>query len=110
MRIAIMITVAALSLSPPTASAQSIPRYNPAAHCEVVADTASGSRVIYNGCMQMEQEAYNDLKGSWSELSAKTRSHCDKVARSGGKGTYAILKGCIDMEAEAAADEPEFEF
>ena len=110
MRIAIMIAVAALPLSPTFASAQSIPRYDPAASCEEVAATADGSRVIYNGCMQMEQEAYNVLKSTWPSLPASTRDSCDEVARSGGHGTYAILKGCVDMEAEAAADEPEFEF
>lgn len=110
MRIAIAIALLAMPLMASAGSAQSLPRYDPAAHCEIVADTAEGSRVIYNGCMEMEQDAYDDLKTEWSGLSSNTRDHCDEVARSGGEGTYAILQGCVDMETEAAGSAPEFRF
>lgn len=57
----------------------------------------------------MEQTSYNELKPKWPALSSKTRNHCEEVARY-SDGSYVILKGCVDMEADAAASTPDFEF
>lgn len=57
----------------------------------------------------MEQTSYDSLKAAWSSLSSKTRNHCEEVARY-SDGSYVILKGCVDMEADAAASTPEFKF
>ncbi|PYE86843.1 hypothetical protein C7477_11972 [Phyllobacterium leguminum] len=65
--------------------------------------------MIYNGCIQMEQDAYNDLKDVWPGVSAKTQNYCDEVARV-SDSSYGILKGCIDMETDAATSTPEFKF
>jgi hypothetical protein len=92
-----------------TAYADSIPRYDPPSYCTKVSQVSGGSRTIYNGCLSMEQDAYDALKASWDDISAITKSYCDKVART-SDASYSILKGCIDMETEASSSQPEFKY
>lgn len=89
--------------------ASDIPRYDPPRYCKSVSEFGGGGAMIYNGCIKMEQEAYDGLKRIWNGLSAKTKNYCDEVARFGDR-SYAILKGCIDMEREATSSTPEFKF
>ena len=104
------ISVLLLSIVPAfPASAQSIPRYDVPGYCQQVADVSGGSSMIYNGCMKMEQEAYDILKSAWSGIPSRTRSYCDEVGQVSG-GSYSILKGCIDMESNAASSTPEFKY
>ncbi|MER8479741.1 MULTISPECIES: hypothetical protein [unclassified Mesorhizobium] len=91
------------------AHAQEIPRYDPAGYGKDVSDVSGGSAMIYNGCMKMEQEAYDDLRPVWSGVPSQTRSYCDEVANVSGS-SYSILKGCVEMEANASASRPEFKF
>lgn len=65
--------------------------------------------MIYNGCLKMEQEAYDTLKMSWGSVPDRAKSYCDEVARVSGR-SYSILKGCLDMESEASSTTPEFKF
>ncbi|RWD28733.1 hypothetical protein [Mesorhizobium sp.] len=91
------------------AAAQSIPRYDVPAYCQQVADVSGGSSMIYNGCIKMEQEAYDRMKASWSGVPARTRSYCDEVGQVSG-GSHSILKGCVEMEFNAAANTQEFKY
>lgn len=97
----------AVAMSP--ACAQALPKYDPATYCQEVADTAGGSAMIFNGCIELEQEAYDRLKPAWSSMPEKTRRYCDEVART-AHGAYSILSGCIDMEMEAAGSKKNFRF
>ncbi len=91
------------------AAAQSIPRYDVPAYCQQVADISGGSSMIYNGCIKMEQEAYDTLKRGWTGFSSRVRSYCDEVGQVSG-GSYSILKGCVDMETDAADNTQEFKY
>lgn len=91
------------------ANAQTIPRYNVDGYCQKVADVSGGSAMIFNGCMDMEQQAYNAVKPVWAQIPSKSRNYCDEVARVSG-GSYSILKGCIDMEANAANSPRSFDY
>ncbi len=91
------------------AFAEELPRYDVAGHCRSVSDVAGGSAMIYRGCMEMEQEAYDGLKRRWSAIPTRMRSYCDEIGRVAG-GSYSILAGCVDMEAEADAAAPGFTY
>ncbi|AXA39400.1 hypothetical protein [Rhizobium leguminosarum] len=91
------------------AHADSIPRYDPPSYCSKVSEVSGGSRTIYNGCLSMEQEAYDTLKSSWGQIAESAKRYCDEVARS-SDSSYSILKGCIDMESKASSSEPEFRY
>lgn len=104
-----LVYAAMVLLVMPPAWANDIPRYDPPKYCKSVSEFGGGGAMIYNGCMQMEQEAYDSLKRIWNGLPTKTKHYCDEVARFGDR-SYAILKGCIDMESEAASSTPEFRF
>ena len=45
-----------------------------------------------------------NLKRSWSGFPSQTQSWCDRVARSGGAGSYMLLEGCVQQELNAAND------
>ena len=66
--------------------------------------------MTYNGCVDMEQSSYNNLKGRWSEIPAPTRRECMNIATFGGTGDYTTLQGCIDMEMSAASNKSTFSF
>ena len=108
MRLISAIVLAALSLSVTdgmaTAQPNGIPVYPVERWCTKVSESAGRSEVIYGGCMQQEQEAYDALKEAWGDVPNKTRMWCDQVAHSAGSGSYVILKGCIDQEAQARKD------
>ncbi|WP_424955872.1 hypothetical protein [Hyphomicrobium sp. 1Nfss2.1] len=88
----------------PVNAAEAVPRYDPGSYCDEVAGFGgSYSELTRDGCMDMEQSAYDALKTQWSELSPRIREYCDEVARFGGKGSYLTLQGCVQMEQGAAA-------
>ena len=91
------------------AFADAVPRYDVAGYCQTVSDVSGGSAMIYNGCVDMEQTAYNGLKARWSAIPNRIQSYCDEVGRVSG-GSYSILEGCIAMETEAANDTSTFKY
>lgn len=93
------------------ATADGIPRFDVESHCEEIANLGgSFSGQLFNGCLNLEQSAYDDLKARWSEIPVGMREHCLSVATFGGNGNYQILGGCIELEQEAATERPSFEF
>jgi hypothetical protein len=92
-------------------AAAEMPRYNVAAHCKAVAEFGGNySEMMYDGCFQMEQTAYNNLKPRWDGLAATLRSHCDRIATFGGAGSYSMLEGCVQMEEQAGSTDNVFEY
>lgn len=65
--------------------------------------------MIFNGCMDMEQQAYNVLKTMWEQLPGNSRNYCDEVALVSG-GSYSIFQGCTDMETDAASSSRSLEY
>lgn len=98
-----------LLLTTALASAFDLPRYDVDSYCQQVAQVSGGSATIYNGCIDMEQSAYNDLKQSWASIPGKTAKYCNRVART-SNGSYTILQGCIDMEMDAAGNKAGFQY
>jgi hypothetical protein len=97
-------------LTIPIASfADVVPRYAVDGYCQSVAAVSGGSAMIYNGCIDMEQTAYDVLKSGWGDIPSRTQSYCDEVARVSG-GSYSILEGCIKMETEAANGASTFKY
>jgi hypothetical protein len=92
----LFISVSALAQSAP------MPYYDVERHCRRIASFGgSYSATLYDGCLDMEQNAYDNLKPYWSSLPSAMRQHCDRIARSGG-GNYTILEGCVQMEESAS--------
>lgn len=97
--------------SPALAANEGPPRYDVPRHCNEVASFGGApSEMIRSGCLQQEQQSYNEVKQRWGALSVSVRSHCDEVARFGGAGSYMILKGCIDQEIASQQSNDDFEF
>lgn len=91
------------------AHASEMPRYSPEGYCQQVADVSGGSSMIFNGCIDMEQQSYNSLKRVWASIPSRVKSYCNEVASVTG-GSYSILEGCIDMEIDAANSGKKFQF
>jgi hypothetical protein len=62
------------------------------------------------GCMQMEQQACNQLKPAWGSIPATMQAQCLGIASFGGPGSDSTLQGCIQMEQNAAATNRNTEF
>jgi hypothetical protein len=85
--------------------ANDIPNYPVEEWCEKVSRAGgSKSEMIYSGCINQEQSAYDTLKRSWAALPRQTQEWCDKVAKSTGGGSYMILNGCVDQEISAGKE------
>ncbi|HZK23774.1 MAG TPA: hypothetical protein VFC74_00090, partial [Oscillospiraceae bacterium] len=69
-----------LAFSYLSAHANQIPRYNPEAYCQQVANFSGGSSMILNGCIDMEQQSYNNLKRIWASIPNRTQNYCEEVA------------------------------
>ncbi len=91
------------------AAAETLPRYAVEDYCREVADFSGGSSMMFNGCIDMEQGAYNKLKASWGRVPASTAAYCMEVAEFGGE-SYSMLDGCISMELDAASDPGTFKY
>lgn len=105
----IMLSAFAIILLTAPALSQSLPRFDPPAYCKKISDVSGGSSAIYKSCLEMEQDAYNDLKPSWGSLSASKRNYCEEIARF-SDSSYSILKSCVEMETDAEDSTPEFKF
>ncbi|MBB3185739.1 hypothetical protein FHR95_003332 [Halomonas fontilapidosi] len=109
-----MVAIAAVISTPlvsTLASAQQIPRFDVETHCEQVASFGGDfSNTLYNSCVDMEQSAYNGLKGPWASLPANVRNHCHDVASFGGPGSYTLLESCVQMEVSAGSNRSQFSF
>jgi len=92
-------------LAATAARADGLPVYPVEQWCEKVSRSAGAkSEMIYGGCLDQEQSAYDALKKSWAALPGQTQTWCDKVAKSSGGGSYMILNGCVEQETNAAKE------
>ncbi|TAJ90421.1 hypothetical protein [Reyranella sp.] len=88
-----------------------MPIYDVKKHCDAVAAFGgTPSQSILNGCLNMEQSAYDRLKPVWNTLPTAMQNHCDQVATFGGGGSYSLLSGCVDQEISAAKANENFRF
>jgi len=88
-----------------------MPRYDVEAHCrEIASFSGDYSAMMYDGCFDMEQAAYDTLKVRWDGLPATMRSHCDQIATFAGAGSYSMLEGCVQMEEQASSTDNTFEY
>ncbi|QTP60943.1 hypothetical protein HNO53_20825 [Billgrantia antri] len=103
--------VLALLALPFAVNAQEMPRYDVEAHCEEIASFGGEfSNMTYNGCIQMEQSAYDGLKGQWASLPGNIQRHCDEIATFASPGSYSTLQGCVQMEVSAGQNRGQFSF
>jgi hypothetical protein len=94
----------------PTFAAAEMPRHDVEAHCtEVAGFGGEYSAMMYDGCFDMEQGAYDNLKARWDALPGSMRNHCNEIATFGGPGSYAMLEGCVQMEEQAVGTDNTFQ-
>ncbi len=86
-----------------------VPRYDVEGYCEKLKKVSGGSDMIYNSCIDMEQDAYNNLKPNWAIYPEETKKYCNRLGEVSG-GAYSILETCIDMELEESSNKSKFEF
>lgn len=65
--------------------------------------------MIMQGCLEMEQDAYNILKDNWNDIDPAILGYCDEVAQVSGE-SYSIFQGCVELEMSSAQKSEGFEF
>lgn len=105
----VMVGAAGIVLSTWGAQAQTLPRYDVEEYCQELSAYGGGSPSTYNTCIEMEQDAYDDLKSVWIDTPRRIRDYCDQLARYGGE-SYSTLNTCVDMETEAASSPRSFRY
>lgn len=100
----ILLALACLTPAFAAAADMALPRFDVPTSCAKVARSGGTySETIYSGCLDMEQQAYDDLKAKWDSLPQGIRASCVRVAKAANP-SYSILSGCIDMETSAASE------
>ena len=92
---------------PAIAVAQELPRFDVERHCEKLSQIGGGSHSMFNTCIELEQDAYDNLRERWGEVSARIRRHCGELGAIGG-GSYQMVETCVEMEQEAASGRRSF--
>ena len=64
---------------------------------------------MYNGCIEVEQKSYDNLRRRWASISPRIRNYCIEVAEFAGS-SYNMLDGCITMEERAAREKKSFSY
>jgi hypothetical protein len=101
MRVPLTLALILLSVG---SAAQSIPKLDVPGFCAVAAGKRGGAGFegLYWSCIDMAQEAYQDLQLRWSAIPEATRIHCLRAAApAGSRGSYQTLKTCVDIQEEA---------
>jgi hypothetical protein len=106
----VLVVAGALVCAPAGQAAAEMPNYDAEAHCKRMANySGTPSQSLLNGCLRLEQTAYDELKPAWDALPAATRAHCDRLAKVRG-GSYSLLQGCVRLEQDAQKDNEQFKF
>ncbi|MCW5737338.1 MAG: hypothetical protein KIS73_24645 [Enhydrobacter sp.] len=110
MLVRLILFAAAMAAISPAARAE-MPSYDVEAYCKNIAEVGgTPSQATRNGCLRMEQSAYDGLKKSWDTLPGEMRAYCNGIATVGGTGSYSTLSGCIRMEQDAKRKNDDFKF
>lgn len=99
--------ISAIVIIPLVALANELPWFDVEKHCDAVSQFTGGSMSMYNGCIDSEQKAYNNLRIRWSQVPAKIRRYCTEVAEFSGR-SYLMLDGCVTIEQDAASEKKSF--
>jgi hypothetical protein len=95
------LTVLVVLISTITAIAGDLPNYPVEKWCSSIASVSGAkSEMVYGGCMDQEQTAYDSLKTTWADLPQQTKNWCDQIAKATG-GSYMVLKACLEKEDAA---------
>jgi hypothetical protein len=78
-----------------------LPRYDTVRYCDVVGDVGlTQSGTVLAGCHALERDALARLTTGWAIVPDKVAALCQGAATFAGPGSYAVLAGCIDQQAE----------
>jgi hypothetical protein len=81
--------------------ADRVPVINVEKTCKDSTETDKAANIAlpqsYEGCMQDENVAKEQLAGIWSTYPASVRARCEQEATIGGEGSYVDLLTCMQM-------------
>ena len=83
--------------------AQELPRLDAVTYCRL--KTSNQSAFLQQGCLTVEQSAYDYLKRVWAAMPLAIREKCfsARVAES-----YSMMQGCVNVETGAAQNVEKF--
>ena len=102
----IPLAVMLLSLAGMPASADEFPRFNIDATCRAAPSLMPSSTDVYQGCVQDETEARNQLERRWASFNEGQRAECVRVTNDGGSPSYVDVLACMEVAAGIPASMP----
>lgn len=99
----IMMIVLALAISTMAYAAGDVPKYDVDKFCEAI---AKGKATIHNACIDMEQNAYADVKKRWADIPDGIKEYCGAIA--GGANSYQAFIECEKLEKKEAKNKKSF--
>jgi hypothetical protein len=79
-----------------SADAHDLPSLASEGYCLEAAEYEGGNEEVYDGCIDIEKDAYKQLMEHWGGIPEEIKKHCVAVAMSGGE-SYSILEDCVEL-------------
>lgn len=77
------------------------PKLDIKATCQRAQPLSSGEKGAYQGCLDDEMQAQNELAKSWSGFKASAQKDCVEVTKIGGAPSYVELLTCLELDKQA---------
>ncbi|AMM17513.1 hypothetical protein AX768_25270 [Burkholderia sp. PAMC 28687] len=107
----ILCTVKRLEVAKGTSDNHSMPYYDPDKMCEHLNNFGGHpSQMMFQQCMQNEQDAYDAIKLRIASLPSQSISTCQHVTEFGGFPSYAMLDECLKNESHSQENNSSFQF
>lgn len=103
-----VIFAALMAASTVPVSAAPIPRYDVESHCRATASPYRGYDIVYSGCLDSEQLAYDRLKEKWDAIPEAAAAACEK--RESYPNSYNGLSYCLIEEMAPIQPTPSFKY
>jgi hypothetical protein len=95
------VAVVASLLVASAASAGSPPKLDIKATCQRAQPLSSGEKSAYQGCLDDEIQARQELAKSWSSFKAGAQKDCVEETKIGGAPSYVELLTCLELDKQA---------
>jgi LAS superfamily LD-carboxypeptidase LdcB len=78
-----------------------LPKLDIKGTCQRAQPLSSGEKSAFQGCLNDESQARQELAESWSSFKAAARKDCVQVTRIGGAASYVELLTCLELDKQA---------
>lgn len=101
MRSAVIVAFMLVATTASAASPALLPKLDIKGTCRRAQPLSSGEKSAFQGCLDDEIRARQELAKSWSSFKAAAQKDCLQVTKIGGAASYVELLTCLELDKQA---------